>query len=80
MSAEWIKCSDRLPDSRRGFILAYFPNVPEPFSKIDSIFWDKYGSIEGYARDHMKDCDEDDYHEYLFTHWMPLPEPPKVTQ
>lgn len=62
---EWIKCSERLPEERDGFVLAYLIG-----GTIEQLIWCERGWWEcssGYfcPRDHV-------------THWMPLPDAPEV--
>lgn len=68
---EWISVSDRLPDSRGEYIVAYHPcywdNVePEMKVGVDSFRGNKNGGNKSWAK-----------HKYQrVTHWMPKPEPP----
>ena len=74
MSAEWIKCSDKMPDLRKKDLLITFqilkhietealiPHVsvdlPETLYKIGNKLYSEQAESE-------------------ITHWMPLPNPPK---
>lgn len=71
--AEWIKCSDRLPEIKDDSVLAFF----EANGSIDMVH------IEDYFSDITNGCDEAGNQIYAkwylsagITHWMPLPEAP----
>lgn len=60
---EWIKCSDKYPGGQE-WVLVY-----AEYANQQVICWD---DIDGK----WTDFDEQIYHKEMFTHWMPLPEPP----
>lgn len=75
---EWIKVEDRLPEEL-DTVWAY-----DKDSKIIALtcvfYYDGWQWVVGNGTIYLKDgkilreCELDDYN---FTHWMPLPEPPK---
>lgn len=60
---EWIKCSEGMPESQQ-WVLVY-----AKWANQQVLCWDNFGSK-------WTDFDEQDYDRHMFTHWMPLPEPP----
>lgn len=65
---EWIKCSERMPDHCHPVLVV---------SSMGGVVQDNVYEWDGAAW-----CDyRADYAEYgreVFSHWMPLPEPPEV--
>lgn len=71
---EWIKCSDRLPESQDNSVLVYFAKL----KSIDMVH------IQDYFDDITNGYDSKGELKYTkwylsqnVTHWMPLPESPK---
>lgn len=60
---EWIKCSDRLPEMNR-WVLCYGQNH---FNLTGGFI------VQSWMAHTNKDLD---WFSVMFTHWMPLPEPP----
>lgn len=58
---EWIKCSERLPE-KNGCYLTFDGEMVVAIYDVSTEHWIFDG--EGFGK-------------YIFTHWMPLPEPPK---
>jgi len=79
---EWIKCSDRIPESEDNSVLVYSASgTPDglgfPAGGLDMVH------IQDYFNDITDGIDKDGnqlYTKWYFsqgiTHWMPLPEPP----
>ena len=79
--ADWIKCSDRMPDEDTA-VLIYAPKTRRhdvdicvaKFSRwgcrANEPWWESMGSYGG-------DC-KNDFDSANVTHWMPLPSPPEV--
>ena len=72
---EWISIDDRLPDECKNVLcfdgsktIIAFMEKTEDCGEYVPVFWD----FVAYDRD-------DTYDEVCATHWMPLPEPPKMT-
>ena len=63
----WIPCSERLPEKYTE-VLAYSPF----WGKIVVALWNGEYWLEQWT--------DDDLQSSEITHWMPLPEPPEVTQ
>ena len=76
MNVEWIKVSDRLPETK-GFYLVVYANDSNPAESTE-YYW---SGIHWHCDD--MDIDDDFLDEFerihndSVTHWMPLPEPPK---
>ncbi len=66
---DWIKTSERIPEQGQN-VLIYFPDNPYVNSSVWIVMFDKY---LGCFCDYTKFIDLKD-----ISHWMPLPEPPKV--
>lgn len=78
--SEWIKCSERLPESKDDGVIVYF-GAPDHMGfcgyGIESVH------IQDYFDDVTNGLDEDGNQKYTkmylsagITHWMPLPPPP----
>lgn len=64
MNSEWISVDERLPTW--GYVIAYRPDAPRD-NKIATIqYVPHYSPNNGFCGN------------FKATHWMPLPEPPKV--
>ena len=63
---EWIKVSDRLPDSENILIYQYEEVAWGYFSLRRNKFYGKYNPYARIFEDRLDNV----------THWMPLPEPP----
>lgn len=67
--AEWISVKDRLPESKGQYIVAYHPcywnNVQE---NTICVGMDSFMGKTRWAKNKFQ----------RVTHWMPLPEPPKM--
>ncbi|MCY1276903.1 hypothetical protein D3C76_830170 [compost metagenome] len=89
--SEWIKCSERLPEPGV-LVMVYQPSRPEDhpgtirieFDAIDPESDGDYWMVHGENYEHFcciakgGDCDWIGPSERApYTHWMPLPEPPK---
>lgn len=79
--SQWIKCSERLPESKDDGVLVYF-GAPDPSGfcghGVESVH------IQDYFDDITDGLDEEGNQKYTkmyfgagITHWMPLPEPPQ---
>ena len=66
---EWISVKDRLPEEGTGKVLVVKQYRGKPYIDVGEV-------INGEAC-----CYADEYainsREHIFTHWMPLPQPPK---
>ena len=73
---EWISVTDRLPDIKGEYVLVYFPFRGR---KIYMAYWDKYETLEEFVVEHShQNLDKNGFDQTLFfTHWMPIPKPPK---
>lgn len=66
--ANWIKCSERMPDKHRPVIV--FGAHPCDVVQNNIYYWD--GSVWSDCRDDYEAVNRNN-----ITHWMPLPEPPQ---
>lgn len=73
--SEWISVEDRLPDVKEWYlvVMKYQENSPTHNGVM---------SYEPFYKQFipLHEVDEHrvvDYHQWIVTHWMPLPEPPK---
>lgn len=71
---KWIKCSDQLPESKDGLVLAYFADT----GSIETVH------IQDYFDDITNGIDENGVQLYTkwylsqnVTHWFALPDPPE---
>lgn len=65
--AEWISVKDRLPENIRSVL------VIAKELKMPTIAW--YGNVKNIW--HLTERDFCKNTNFVVTHWMPLPEPPK---
>ena len=72
--SEWISVDERLPHSQQ-MVIGYTPCDGYMFvgfyQKVDSPYWKSYWSVITAMRSTKKITKK-------VTHWMPLPEPPKM--
>ncbi|EOX6043049.1 DUF551 domain-containing protein [Escherichia coli] len=77
----WIRCSDRMPEmgERQCYVLAadfknnYPPNIPNTQVGV-------YGDWFNDGNPTWDDGDGEDLYLKEVTHWMPLPEPPRLKE
>lgn len=79
---EWISIEERLP-AQQQIVLAVIKVPISPWNEtgMQLCAMMLYGDI-WFAQEYASSlCDESSYkddNDYVVTHWMPLPEPPKV--
>lgn len=69
---EWIKCSERIPESKDDSVLVYFPNGSIETVHIQDYFDDITAGYKDGILQYTKW-----YLSQGITHWMELPNPPK---
>lgn len=67
---KWIKCSDRLPSIKNGFVDALVLVCVKNKNKPDGIYLQDVCAFDGESW-----CDRIHTWEEI-THWQPLPDPP----
>lgn len=69
--ADWIKCSERMPDEFDKVLLVAYGKV---------VYYGWYCGVLPNNHETWRDSEGSIYWDDDVTHWMPLPEPPKEVQ
>lgn len=73
---EWVKCSDQMPEEEKDY-LTYVMDNGCSYNQEVQRFYKKPRLLKGIYADSYTHWEKTTWDDYIVTHWMPLPEPPR---